>query len=156
MYDEIASNNETLNAAIETYIQGLRGSYARYQTAKKELITRQQNQELKYLALVEKNKEEQARAAERRKVSDQYTRLLAAQNERGEVRSKIGDILKARSDLKNMLSARQNSRYSIRRQIADRINKSLMPNIRVTVTQFGSLEIYYDLLINALRGTKMQ
>ncbi len=156
MYDEVASNNTTLNRAIDTYIQSLRESYLRYLTAKKELFTRQQNQEVKYHALVEKSKEEQARAADRRKISDQYTRLLAAQNELGELRSKINGILKDRSDLKNTLTMKQDTRYNIRRKIADEINRNLAPNIRVTITQFGCRDIYFELLVNALRGTQMQ
>lgn len=156
MYDEVASNNATLNAAIDAYVQGLRESYMRYQTAKKDLFTRQQNQELKYHALVEKSKEEQARAADRREVSDQYTKLLAAQNERGELRSKISGILKDRSDLKNTLTMKQDMRYNIRRKIAEEINRNLSPNIRVTITQFGCRDVYFDLLVNALRGTQMQ
>ena len=156
MFDEVAANNASLNAHVAACINELRASYFRYQELKKELLTRHQNQDLRYFALVEKSKEEQARAADRRKVSDQYTRMLAEQNELGELRSRINVILQDREVLKSTLSMRLDSRFGIRYKIASAINSSLAPNIRVSVTQFGSLDVYYDLLVNALRGTQMQ
>ena len=156
MYDEIASNNDILNSAIENLLHTLRESYTRCQTMKKDLLTKHQEQDMGYNALVEKNQAEQTRAAERRKYSDQYTNLLAEQNELDELRNSIGNAFNEREKLKNTLTALEDNRCRIRCNIASRINNSLNSNILVTVTQCGCTNVYNDLLVNMLKGTQMQ
>lgn len=156
MYYEIASNNDILNSAIENLLQTLRESYTRCQTMKKDLLTKHQEQDMGYNALVEKNQAEQTRAAERRKYSDQYTNLLAEQNELDELRNSIGNAFNEREKLKNTLTALEDNRCRIRCDIASRINNSLNSNILVTVTQCGCTNVYNDLLVNMLKGTQMQ
>ncbi len=155
IHHEIAANNEILNNALASFVEKLNGSYRRFNEMKKDMVLLHQEQELQFRNIVEKGKEEQVRSAQRRKVADEHTRLLAAQNELGEVRKKIHDIMSERSGMMSKLSDLRDKRFQLRNAIAQRINDALSPYIRVTLTQFGSHEPYYELLADALKGTPM-
>ena len=156
IYDEVAANEARLDSAIDAYITELRESYRRFKAMDAELLKRHQEQDLRYRELIEKGRAEQENAAARRKIADQYTMLIANQNELMELRTKIEAVLAKRAELQSMLSQRQDRRFKIRHDIAEQINRRLAPNIRVTVTQFGSTEVYQNLLVNALKGTAIQ
>ncbi len=156
IYNEFQSNEAVVKEVVDVVIQKLRASYGRCQTKKKTLFAKQQEQDMGYNALVEKNQEEQMRAAERRKFSDQYTALVSEQNELDALRTKIADAVGEREKLKNVLTHLEDKRFGIRWDIADRINSNLNQNIRVTVTQCGSTDMYCDLLVNWLKGAQMQ
>ena len=156
IFDEFKSNETIVKDVVDAVLQKLRASYGRCQTKKKNLFARQQEQDMGYNILVEKNQEEQKRAAERRRFSDQYTSLLTEQNELDALRSKIKNIVSERENLKNILTSLEDKRCGIRCDIAERINASLKQNIRVTITQCGSTDVYCDLLTSALKGAQMQ
>ena len=80
IYNEFQSNDPIVREVMDVLLQKLRASYGRCQTKKKTLLAQQQEQDMGYNALVEKNQEEQMRAAERRKFSDQYTALVIEQD----------------------------------------------------------------------------
>ncbi|MDD4817449.1 MAG: AAA family ATPase [Victivallaceae bacterium] len=155
IYAEVAANNDILNDALASFVASLNSSYHRFGEMKKQMTMLHQQQELQYRTLVEKGKEEQARSAERRKVADEHTRLLASQSELGEVRRKITALMSERNTMLHDLSVLRDRRFQVRDGIAQRINDTLAPHIRVTLTQFGGVEPYFDLLVNALKGTAM-
>lgn len=156
IYGEVAANNEVLNGALASFIATLNDSYRRFGELKKQMALLHQEQDLQFRNIVEKGKEEQARSAARRKVADEHTRLLASQNELGEVRKRIETSTGERNAMMQKLSDLRDQRFQVRNAIARRINEALSPYIRVTLTQFGGLEPYFDLLVNALKGTAMQ
>ncbi len=61
-----------------------------------------------------------------------------------------------RSGLLARLSELQDQRFFVRKAVAERINESLAPAIRVTLTQFGNPERYRQFLEDSLRGTRMK
>ena len=156
MYDEVASNNAIVNAGVQALVDELTASYRRFDALKQQLLRLHQQQELNYRHIVEKGKEEQERSAERRKVADEHTKLIASQSELGEIRRKINSLQQTHSQLQQELSNLCDRRFQIRHTIATRINQALSPYIRVTLNQCGSIELYYNLLADALKGTPMQ
>ncbi len=155
IHDDIVELNEALNASLADFMNAHREKYDKLRELKTELAKRHQAQELKYLELVEKSREDQQRAAARREVADEYLRLKAADDEKKEIRTKINEIIKERrmlkEDLKNLIA----ERFQIRADIADRINRELRPKIRVTVSQCSNKDTYRELVEKALKGSPM-
>ena len=155
VHDDIVEQNEALNGVVKEFLAALSEKTAHLRELKTELAKRHQTQELKYLEMVEKSREEQQRAAARREVADEYTKLLVADKEHKEVRAKIHETIKERKTLKDELKARIADRFQIRADIADRINRELRPKIRVTVSQCSNKENYRELVEKALKGPQM-
>ena len=147
--------NEALNRTVEAFMESHKGKYDHLRELKTELAKRQQAQELKYLELVEKSREDQQRAAERRQVSDEYTKLLGADSEQKQIRAKIHEVVNERRALKDELKARIAERFQIRADIADRINSELRPKIRVTVSQCSNTDAYRELVEKSLKCPQM-
>ena len=156
IYNEVVANDERLNSTLAAFFVELNASLHRLNDLKAELLKRHQEQDMKYRELIEKGRAEQENAAERRKVADQYTQLIANQSVLLEVRAKIDAALAQRSKMQSALTTAQDRRFQIRYDIAERINRRLAPNIRVTMKQFGSFDVYFELLVDALKGTPMQ
>lgn len=156
IYNEVVANDERLNSTLTAFFVELNASLHRLNDLKAELLKRHQEQDMKYRELIEKGRAEQENAAERRKVADQYTQLIANQSVLLEVRAKIDAALAQRSKMQSALTTAQDRRFQIRYDIAERINRRLAPNIRVTMKQFGSFDVYFELLVDALKGTPMQ
>ena len=155
IHDDIVELNEALNASLADFMNAHREKYDKLRELKTELAKRHQAQELKYLELVEKSREDQQRAAARREVADEYLRLKAADDEKKEIRTKINEIIKERRMLKEDLKNRIAERFQIRAGIADRINRELRPKIRVTVSQCSNKDAYRELVEKALKGSPM-
>ena len=147
--------NEALNRTVEAFMGSHKEKYDHLRELKTELAKRQQAQELKYLELVEKSREDQQRAAERREVSDEYTKLLGADSEQKQIRAKIHEVVNERRALKDELKARIAERFQIRADIADRINSELRPKIRVTVSQCSNTDAYRELVEKSLKCPQM-
>ena len=150
--DDIVELNEALNAALADFMNTHKEKYDHLRELKTELAKRHQAQELNYLDLVEKSREEQERAAARRVVEDEYLRLKAADDEKKEIRVKISEVINERRTLKEELKNRIAERFQIRAGIADRINSELCPKIRVTVSQCSNKDAYRELVEKALKG----
>ena len=155
IHDDIVELNEALNASLADFMNAHREKYDKLRELKTELAKRHQAQELKYLELVEKSREDQQRAAARREVADEYLRLKAADDEKKEIRTKINEIIKERRMLKEDLKNSIAERFQIRAGIADRINRELRPKIRVTVSQCSNKDAYRELVEKALKGSPM-
>lgn len=156
VYSEVSANNDMLNNALAAFVAKLNESYHRFGDLKKQMVLLHQEQELQFRTIVEKGKEEQVRSAERRKVADEHTRLLASQSELAEVRRKIDGLMSERGSMLRALSGLRDQQFQIRDNIARKINAVLSPHIRVALTHFGGLDPYFDLLTGALKGSAMQ
>ena len=120
------------------------------------LLAAHKEQELAFRALIEKHRQSQGQAEERTQLEKHRNDLLAKRRMRDEVRQKLAALQQERVDLLAELSELRDKRFAIRQAVADRINESLSPAIRVTLTQFGNPECYRQLLENSLRGTRMK
>ena len=122
----------------------------------RKLSTAHKEQELAFRSLIEKHQQSQGQAQERLLLEKQRNDLLAKRRTRDEVRLKLEALRQKRADLSTRLSELQDKRFSIRNDVVNRINKSLAPVIRVSLSQFGNPERYRQLLENSLRGTRMK
>jgi len=153
--EELSEQNEILNRYVQEYLDSVRERFLALTDIKNELAIRHQKQEMEYDTLIEKSREDQQRAAERRKVANEYEKLLVAEKEHERIRTSIRETIDARNVLKQELYVLLNERFKIRSEIAERINEKLNPDIRVTVNQFANKEKYVELIENGLKGTHM-
>lgn len=121
-----------------------------------KLLAAHREQELAFRALIEKHRQSQGQAEERMQLEKHRNDLLAKRRMRDEVRQKLAALQQERGDLLAELSELRDKRFAIRQAVAGRINESLSPAIRVSLTQFGNPECYRLLLENSLRGTRMK
>ena len=61
-----------------------------------------------------------------------------------------------RTALLEQLSELRDKRFATRKAVADRINASLSPTIRVSIVQYGNPECYQRLLEDGLRGARIK
>ncbi len=146
MYDDLLGVNAELNAVIDNFLERIKGIYGTFSAQKKALVQRHEQAEMEYRRIIEKCKEEQEKTVERRKVEDEYTRLMGLNATKNEMKRKIDVLEKERKDLIFELSTLRDRRFAARAAIVDRINSALMPHIRVTLEQYGSKDEYCALL----------
>jgi DNA repair exonuclease SbcCD ATPase subunit len=113
-------------------------------------------QDLAFRAIIEKHQEAQGKAAERMQLERSRNDLMAKKRTQDELRQRLSVLLQNRTELIAKLSELRDERFAIRQTVADRINKSLMPAIKVSIMQFGNPECYLKLLEDRLRGTRMK
>lgn len=147
---EMTASDSAVNSGLEAIIEQLRASNRRFNTLKDQLRLKHDEADIIYLKLMEKNREEQAKSRERRKLDMERNALLAMQNELGEAQRQRGQLLDDRRRMLAALSETLDKRFNYRKQIVDRINSELMPTIRVSIQQFGNHEKYQEFLASAL------
>ncbi|MDD2404161.1 MAG: hypothetical protein PHI56_06440 [Victivallaceae bacterium] len=147
---EMTASDSAVNSGLEAIIEQLRASNRRFNTLKDQLRLKHDEADIIYSKLMEKNREEQAKSRERRKLDMERNALLAMQNELGEAQRQRGQLLDDRRRMLAALSETLDKRFNYRKQIVDRINSELMPTIRVSIQQFGNHEKYQEFLASAL------
>ena len=147
---EMTASDSAVNSGLEAIIEQLRVSNRRFNTLKDQLRLKHDEADIIYSKLMEKNREEQAKSRERRKLDMERNALLAMQNELGEAQRQRGQLLDDRRRMLAALSEMLDKRFNYRKQIVDRINSELMPTIRVSIQQFGNHEKYQEFLASAL------
>ena len=142
--------DEAVSAELDVIIDKLRTSNRRFNTLKDQLLLKHDEADIAYANLMEKNRVEQARSRERRKLDMERNALLSMQNELSEAQRQRGQMLGERKRMLDALSEALDKRFTYRKEIVDRINSELMPNIRVSIQQFGNHEKYQEFLATAL------
>ena len=113
-------------------------------------------QEAAYQELIKHDAALRGQAAERSRLEKMKNDLLAKQRQRDAIIEKQAGLQKERTQLLQKLSELRDSRYNVRKAIAQRINTALMPDIRVTIEQSGHLGQYRAMLEQALTGARVQ
>jgi len=147
---ELVASDTAVNSGLENIIEQLRTSNLRFDTLKDQLLLKHDEADIVYAKLLEKNREEQAKSRERRKLDMERNTLLAMQNELGEAQRQHEQLLSDRRQMLTALSEALDLRFKRRKEIVAYINDVLMPAIRVSIQQFGSHEKYQEFLANAL------
>ena len=150
MYDNMLGLNAALNTVVASFLEQIKGAYGTFIAQKNELLQKHDQAEMEFRRVIEKCKEEQEKSVERRKVEDEYTRLLGTQATMNEIRRKVEALVAERKELLYQLSTLRDQRFAARAAIVDRINAALMPHIRVTLDQFGCKAEYCALLMKWL------
>ncbi len=142
--------DEAVSADLDVIVDKLRESNSRFKTLRDQLLLKHDEADIAYANLMEKNRIEQARSRERRKLDIERNALLSMQNELSEAQRQRGQMLVERKRMLDALSEALDKRFTYRKEIVDRINSELMPNIRVSIQQFGNHEKYQEFLAAAL------
>ena len=124
--------------------------------ASSSLAAAHAKQELAFRALLEKHQQAQGQAAERNRLEKLRSQLMAKQTTRDATQEKIARLFLERKQLLQKLSELRDERFEMRRQVADMINDSLSPAIRVNVVQYGNPGPYQRLLEEALKGARIK
>ncbi len=129
---------------------------ARLEGNKGKLATAHAAQEMAFRTLIEKHQEAMGKATERSNFEKRRNELLAKKLERQELTDRRTKLQVERTTLLGKLSELRDKRFKARKEVADRINQVLSPNIRVTITQDGNPERYLALLEELLRGGRVK
>jgi ABC-type lipoprotein export system ATPase subunit/predicted nucleic acid-binding Zn-ribbon protein len=134
---------------IEQQIQAMREAASKLSHAHKE-------QEMAFRALIEKHQAAMGQATERSRLEKLRNDLLAKKRLRDETSEKLAQLQTARAELLQRLSELRDKRFQVRKAVTERINKELMPTIRVSIVQDGNPERYRQLVEEGLRGTRLK
>jgi ABC-type thiamine transport system ATPase subunit len=110
-------------------------------------------QEQKYRKVIEKHDEQKGVAKERANLQKKQNELLERKKVVEGKKGLLSEKQKQRERLLERLSELRDSRFELRQKVAEELNRKLMPEIKVSVTQFGNRDIYREGLINSMRGT---
>ena len=123
-------------------------------TGKLDLVHKQQDMDFR--ALIEKHKEAQGKATERARLEKLRNDLLAKQRKRDHLTEQLTALQGQRAKLLQQLSELRDERFGVRQGIVGRINASLSPAIRASISQYGNLDEYRALLEEALKDGRLQ
>lgn len=110
------------------------------------------SQEMVFRALIEKHEQLMEQATERARLERLRNSLMAQRRELVEVTAKADTLKRQRAGLLENLSELCDGRYSVRQNVATRINSQVEPMIRVTLDQFGELDEYRQVVVDSLRA----
>ncbi|MBP7948881.1 MAG: AAA family ATPase [Verrucomicrobiales bacterium] len=110
-------------------------------------------QELTFRSLIERHKEHQNKSAERAQLERRRNTLMESKAEAASIKEQLGTAEKKRTGLLTTLSETRDKRFGIRKQVAERLNATLSPNITVSVSQDGNLATYQELIESSLKGS---
>ncbi|EDY21000.1 conserved hypothetical protein [Chthoniobacter flavus Ellin428] len=123
---------------------------------KTELQNAHEQQELAFRELIEKHKQHQAQSAERATLERRRNELGERKREADEIARQLAKHSESHQKLITQLSELRDRRFNLRKGIADRLNRALAPNIRVTVAQDGNPDTYQRLIEDTLKGAGVQ
>ncbi|MGE0443560.1 MAG: AAA family ATPase, partial [Gemmatimonadales bacterium] len=121
-----------------------------------KLNTAHKEQELKFRALIEKHKEAQGKATERSRLEKVRNDLLAKKREHDDLAQRVNVLRGQRTALIQKLSEHRDERFRVRKQIVDRINSNVKPEIRVSIEQYGNPAEYRKLLEEAIKPASVK
>ncbi len=113
-------------------------------------------QEAAYQELIKRDSAVRGQATERSNLERMKNDLLVKQRQRDSALEKQASLHRERNTLLVKLSELRDKRYTIRRAITERINRALMPTIRVSLDQSGYMGQYRMMLEDGLRGARLK
>lgn len=142
---------KAFGASVDEALKILADCDSDLETKEDELNKIHRKQELAFRALVEKHKKHQAQSAERAKLEKKRNQLMEFKAEAVEIRKRLRASQRKRASLLEELSETRDSRYHLRKSVADRLNAILAPNITVAIQQDGNPEDYFEFLERSLK-----
>ena len=137
-------------------LKGVETSQGTVKSAEAELQKAHLEQEKIYRELIEKHEEQKGAAKERALLYKKQNELLERKKEVEGKKGLFSEKMQQRERFIEKLSELRDSRFEIRQKVANDLNSKLLPDIRVSVTQFGSKDEYREALVKPLRGTGRQ
>ena len=147
---------KSLQAATATMVNEIEECGSVLESERAGLTLAHSEQEIAFRELVEKHKQHQAQSAERAELERKRNSLIESKSMAAGVEKQIADAGKVRAGLLARLSEARDKRFAIRKEVAERLNSALSPNITVSIQQDGNAEAYQELLESSLRGHGIQ
>lgn len=119
-----------------------------------KLHTLHNEQDLAFQRLIEKHKEAQGQASERSRLERHRNDLLAKKQRQDEAKAQLEALQKTRCGLLGRMSELRDKRFALRKEVADRLTRSLSPAIRVAVVQYGNRDEYRARIAAALKESE--
>ncbi len=148
---ELSHTASDFDSAIATAMNALANSYKKIQLIQTELKSTHDLQEIDFRKLLETNKANQAKSAERTKLEKARNDLLFKKRELVDLAKRIKILTDERQARLDELNERRDERSEIRQKIATRLNEALMPDIKVQLLQYGDRTEYQDYLAKCLK-----
>lgn len=139
---DVQGRSTSLLAQLDDVAARLAGDHAR--------------QEQNYRDVVARSTEEKQRASERAKLQQRHLMLTKARHELDGLVRKRKKLETAHRQMNVKLSELRDRRFQLRKQVAERLSRSLAPTIKVVVTQAGDRSDYEALLKEMLKGCGLQ
>ena len=113
-------------------------------------------QEQAYRELMAKSQEEQSRVSERISLQKRHLEVRDASRSSERLKRQHAERTGKHREMTCRLTRMRDERYDIRKSVADQLTRSLMPTIRVSVTQAGKRQAFADLLTDCLKGSGLK
>ncbi|MDP2270489.1 MAG: AAA family ATPase [Archangium sp.] len=113
-------------------------------------------QEQQYRALLDKDEQERQKGVERTRLEQRFADLQAKDKVLTGAKGELAGFYAEREVLRAQLSDLRDQRYRLRVTVADRLNESLSPMIRIQVNQFGNRDEYKNALTQAMKGSGLR
>lgn len=152
LHDLLATCAKNVDAAITAARVAIAGCLDDAHGREESLRLAHQQQELAFRELIEKHKQHQTQSVERAALEKKRNAIIACRDEHAEVEKQIRTAEKHRVGLLETLSEARDRRFAIRKQVADRLNAALSPNITVSIQQDGNTDAYQTFIESSMKG----
>ncbi len=119
----------------------------------KKLSVLHVEQEKEYQDVLNESKKEQGKARERDALLRKQAQLLECQKKLEKRKEELAKKQSVRTEALRRLSELKDERHRIRADVARDLSVRLIPSIRVQVEQYGNVDSYRELLMEAMKGS---
>jgi len=145
-----------VDALLGKAVEDVGGAMERFEELSAALAEAHAEQEKEFRAVIEVHQVAQAHVAERSRLERHRNELMEKQRLLEAKKSQARGLANARVKMMRQVSELRDSRFALRKKVADDLTARLAPTIRVSVEQFGNPQVYADLLMTALRNSGVQ
>ena len=149
----VSDGLRVINQKVEEAVHGAKDIEQKLVAKHRELIALHSKQEKTYESLLEKREKERGRSRERDQLLRRQAQLREAQKKLENRHDEIAKKEKSRESLLRRLSDIRDERFRLRAGVAERLSNELAPSIRVSIEQFGNVDLYQELLMQAMKGS---
>ena len=154
--DNLRATSQHVDKHLTLTVETVSACVAAQEGLSRRLVEQQQSQEVAFRSLIEKHAHFQKQSAERAGLDRQLNEFLESERIKKEKELELGKIERQQVELQKKLSEERDRRFTIRNDIADRLNRDLSPTIRVTLVQDGDTTCYRELLEEHLKPMNMR
>lgn len=154
--DNLRATSQQVDKHLTLTVQTVDACVAAQAGLSEKLTEQHQTQEIAFRELIEKHAHFQKQSSERASLDRQLNEFLESERTKKEKMQEIEKLEKLQAGLLKKLSEERDRRFSIRKDIADRLNHDLSPTIRVTLVQDGDTTSYRELLEGHLKPMNMR
>lgn len=151
-FESLSHSGKEIDELVAIAQKLLADDQEQLEQSQQDLRSAHSQQELAFRQVIEQHESARQEAAERSSLERHRNDLLAKRRLKEERAAELQSLQAERQRLLHQLSELWDARFTVRQEVASRINEALAPVIRIRLLQFGNLENYRLLLEQSLRG----